>query len=165
MSVRVAPSRGRRSGSIRFPFADHVQLDLVPSPSSRSISVRASLMRFALNPPARPRFDVSSERPPPACTVVGWRSSGNCSARSALYRLAITSAQRRRVRPRRDDAILRPLHFRSGDHLHRARDLARVLDGLMRPLSSRPFAMSCCDHVVRRATRRRTPSSAARSPA
>src|SRR5690348_5927565 len=38
--------------------------------------------------------------------------------------------ERLRVRARRDHAVHRPLHLRGGHHLHRSRDLPRVLDGL-----------------------------------
>jgi len=51
-------------------------------------------------------------------------------------------AQRARVRARREDTILRALHLRRRDHLHRTRDLPRVLDGLDAPLELAAFSHS-----------------------
>src|SRR5690606_33735129 len=66
-----------------------------PSPSSASIRRRASLMRFELNPPASPRFEVmrmsAARRGPPFSGGAGRRSSGKRSASSGVTRSAITS--------------------------------------------------------------------------
>ena len=80
---------------------------------------------------------------PRASPRAGWRSSGKPLGQlRACTRSAITSRQRLRVRARGDHAVLRALQLGRGDHLHRPRDLARVLDGLDAPLElARPLAM------------------------
>src|SRR5882724_3569707 len=56
---------------------------------------RASLIRLALKPPARPRLEVSriiaAREGPPLAGGAGRRSSGKRSASSAVYRSAMTS--------------------------------------------------------------------------
>jgi hypothetical protein len=59
--------------------------------SRRARRFLASLMRLALNAPARPRFEVSRITAA-FFTVAGWRRSGNRSASSGEYRLEMTSA-------------------------------------------------------------------------
>src|SRR5262249_43401591 len=44
--------------------------------------------------------------------------------------LADDAHERRRIRPRRDDRVLRAAELRRSDELHCTRDLARVLDAL-----------------------------------
>ena len=87
----------------------------------------AALMTFELKLPHSPRSAVmtmSSGRPPapPA------RSSG-CDVVLDARRQAVQHRQHAlRERPRGDDALLRALQARGGDHLHRLGDLLRRLD-------------------------------------
>ena len=82
-----------------------------------------------LNAPASPRSPVTSR-------IADASSTSRCSCRigrlrdvvGGLGRLARHPPDRVRVRAQRLDALLGPAQARGGDHLHRARDLADVLD-------------------------------------
>src|SRR6185503_9043813 len=112
-----------------------------PSFSSRATVARVSLMRFALNAPARPRFAVNMMTAA-RLTVVGWRSSGNRSASSDEYRFAMTSRSASaygRAAPTR--SCVRFIFEVATISIVRV--ILRVFStDLMRPLSSRPLAIA-----------------------
>lgn len=93
-------SRAVASGRPRYlkkptPFLPMAWRSTVyPADSSASIRRRASLIRFALNPPASPRLEVSrmtaARAGPPLAGGAGWRRSGKRSASSGVTRSAMT---------------------------------------------------------------------------
>ncbi len=97
-------------------------------------------MMFELNPPARPRFDVSTSTAARRI-VAGWRSSGKRSASSDEYRLEITSVS---TVANGRAAVTRSWARFIFDvaTISMVRVIFRVFStDLIRPFSSRPFAI------------------------
>src|SRR5260221_8591433 len=108
---------------------------------------RASLIRFALNAPARPRLLVSSTSATRS-GFTGCRSSGNRSARSGEYRLEITSESACAYGRAATTRSCARFIFEVAT-ISIVRVILRVFSTeRMRPLSSRPLAMTARDGLL-----------------
>ena len=151
MSMRLLRDVAADVPEVAEPFlADRVHVDRdALRPRGASIVARASLIRFALNAPASPRFAVS-RMTAARFTCAGWRSSGNRSASSGEYRLAITSRSACAYGRAADTRSCARFIFDVAT-ISIVRVILRVFStDLMRPLSSRPLAIC---HLMGEATR------------
>ena len=99
-----------------------------PSPVNSRLSRSPSRMMLVLKAPARPRSPVTRTIP---TRLRLSRSSSSGDAGDLRGRLGDPLghlADRLRIRAHRVDPLLRTSQARSGDHLHRPRDLVDVLD-------------------------------------